>query len=73
MLDLSSLTESQIDHILELYSKYKKSKKEKFISEIDEILRLEFAITKSHTHSQFASANAKPKIAKEYAFANATN
>jgi len=73
MLDLSTLTESQVDQILELYSKFKKSKDVKFISRIDEILRLEFAIAKSHTHSQLAPANAKPKIAKEYAFANATN
>jgi len=73
MLDLSTLSESQVDRILDLYSKFKKSKDEKIISGIDEILRLEFAITKSHTHSQFAPANAKPKIAKEYAFANATN
>ena len=28
---------------------------------------------KSHTHLQFATANATPKIAKEYVFANATN
>ncbi|XKW97782.1 hypothetical protein R8G64_04600 [Tenacibaculum maritimum] len=73
MLDLSTLTESKINQILELYSKYKKSRDEKFISEIDEILRFEFAITKSHTHSQFAPTNTKPKIAKEYAFVNATN
>ncbi|WP_179346695.1 HsdM family class I SAM-dependent methyltransferase [Winogradskyella ursingii] len=72
MLDLSTLTESQVDRILDLYSKYKKSKNEKFISGIDEILRLEFANAKSHTHLQFASANATPKITKEYAFANAS-
>ena len=29
------------------------------------------ANAKSHTHLQFAPANAKPKIAKEYVFANA--
>jgi len=29
------------------------------------------AYAKSHTHLQFAPANAPPKIAKEYVFANA--
>jgi adenine-specific DNA-methyltransferase len=72
MLDLSTLTESQVDQILDLYSQFKKSKDEKFISGIDKILRLEFAIAKSHTHLQFAPTNAKPKIAKEYASANAS-
>lgn len=72
MLDLSTLSESQVDRILALYTEYKKSKDEKFISGIDEILRIEFANAKSHTHLQFAPANTTPKIAKEYAFANAT-
>ncbi|QTD37619.1 SAM-dependent DNA methyltransferase [Polaribacter batillariae] len=73
ILDLSTLSESQVDRILALYTEYKKSKDEKFISKIDEILRTEFANAKSHTHLQFAPANTTPKIAKEYAFANATN
>lgn len=54
MLDLSTLTESQIEEILDLYSKFKKSNNENYINEIDNILRLEFSITKSHTHLQFA-------------------
>ena len=73
MLDLSTLSESQVDRILDLYTEYKESKDEKFISGIDEILRIEFANAKSHTHLQFAPANTTPKITKEYAFANATN
>ena len=44
MLDLSTLSESQVDRILDLYSKYKKYKNEKFINGIDEILRLKFQL-----------------------------
>lgn len=73
MLDLSTLTESQANRILNLYSKYKKSKDEKFISGIDEILRFEFTNSKSHVHLQFASTNTQPKITKKYASANAIN
>jgi len=38
MLDLATLTESQVEKILELYSKYRKSKNDKLINRIDEIL-----------------------------------
>jgi adenine-specific DNA-methyltransferase len=42
MLDLANLTESQADSILDLYSKFRASGNEKFINNIDKILRLEF-------------------------------
>ena len=42
-----------------------------YIQQVDEILRLEFANAKSHTHLQFATAKTQAKIAKEYGFANA--
>tara|TARA_R110002073_G_scaffold138424_2_gene288036 strand:- start:6685 stop:8283 length:1599 start_codon:yes stop_codon:yes gene_type:complete len=56
MLDLSILSESQIEKILDFYSKFKKSNDNNYITEIDNILRLEFSIAKSHTHLQFATA-----------------
>lgn len=61
MLDLSTLTESQTDRILDLYSKFKKNENEKFIRGIDEILRFEFANTnkfaklKSTNNPQFTN------------------
>ncbi|MDD3723264.1 MAG: N-6 DNA methylase [Lutibacter sp.] len=58
MLDLSILSESKVEEILDLYSKFKQTQNEKYISEIDLKLRNEFA-------------NATPKIPKEYVFANA--
>lgn len=70
MLDLSILSQSKVEEILELYSNYRKTENEKYIAEIDMILRTEYSNAKSHTHLQFAQANAKPKIAKEYAFAS---
>lgn len=73
MLDLSTLTELQVDRILNLYSKYKKSNDEKFISMIDEILRLEFTNAKNQRHLQNILTKAKPKITKKYAFANTIN
>lgn len=54
MLDLSTLTESQVEKILDLYSKFKKTNNENFIDKIDKILRLEFTIAKSDVHLQFA-------------------
>jgi len=69
MLDLSILSESKVEEILSLYSKFKQTKNEKFINGIDTILRDKFAITKSHTHLQFTKANMQSKIAKEYDFA----
>ncbi|MFZ2431764.1 MAG: N-6 DNA methylase [Lutibacter sp.] len=71
ILNLSILSELKVEEILGLYSKYKQTKSETFIKEIDLILRNEFANTTSHTHLQFAPANASPKIAKEYVFADA--
>lgn len=70
MLDLSVLSEQNIDNILNLYEKFKQSLDNEFINQIDSILRFEFSISESHTHFQFAQAITKPKIAKEYAFAN---
>ncbi len=70
MLDLSILTQSKVEEILELYSNYRQTENEKYIAEIDLILRNEYSNAKSHTHLQLAQANAKPKIAKEYAFAD---
>lgn len=66
MLDLSKLSQKQVESILNLYSHFKDTKNEQCIKQIDEILRLEFAIAISHTDLQFAPANAAPKIAKEY-------
>lgn len=73
MLDLSILSQSKVDEILELYSNYKQSKNEKYIGEIDLILRNEFSNARSHTQLQFAQAKTAPKIAKEYALANANH
>lgn len=70
MLDLSILSESKVEEILELYSNYRQSENEKYIAEIDLILQNEYSNAKSHTHLQFAQAQTTPKIAKEYAFAN---
>lgn len=70
MLDLSTLSESQVDQILDLYSKYKKSKDEKFISGIDKILRLEFISTKSCKNSQYTTSSSKTK---KHVFFKATN
>lgn len=70
MLDLSILSQSKVEKILELYSNYRQSENEKYIAEIDLILRNEYSSSKSHTHLQFAQAQTTPKIAKEYAFAN---
>jgi len=44
MLDLSILTESNVEKILGLYSKYRQTGEERFIVEIDLTLRNEFAI-----------------------------
>lgn len=43
ILDLSILSQSKVKEILELYSNYKQTKNEKYIGEIDIILRNEFA------------------------------
>ncbi|MGB1231845.1 MAG: hypothetical protein ACPG5M_06370, partial [Winogradskyella sp.] len=71
MLDLSTLSESQVDRILDLYSKFKKSKDEKIISEIDEILRLEFTNAKIHTHTNPILTNVTTKTAKAHTIVNA--
>lgn len=73
MLDLSILSQSKVEEILELYSNYRQSENEKYIAEIDLILQNEFSNANNHTHLQFAQAQATPKIAKEYAFANAND
>jgi len=73
ILDLSILSQSKVKEILELYSDYKQTENEKYIGEIDLILRNEFTNAISHTHLQFAPTNATPKIAKEYVFANAND
>ena len=70
ILDLSILSQSKVEEILELYSNYRQSENEKYIAEIDLILRNEYSNAKSHTHLQFAQTQTTPKIAKEYAFAN---
>lgn len=69
MLDLSILSKSIVENILNLYSKYRQTKNEKFIVEIDLILRKEFAKSKGHSHLQIAQSSAKSKIGKEYVFA----
>lgn len=71
MLDLSVLSEQNIDKILNLYEKFKQNLDKEFINQIDSILRFEFAISESHTHLQFVQADTQPKIAKEYVFTNA--
>ena len=71
MLDLSKLSQEQIERILNLYSDFKDTEEEEYIKQIDEIFRMEFANAKSHTHLQFATAKTQAKIAKEYVFANA--
>lgn len=71
ILNLSILSELKVEEILGLYSKYKQTKSETFIKEIDLILRNEFVNTTSHTHLQFAPSNALPKISKENVFTNA--
>lgn len=58
MLDLSILSQSKVEEVLELYSDYKQSKSEKYIAEIDLILRSEFANNRSHSHLQFAQVDA---------------
>lgn len=67
MLDLSILSQSKVEEILELYSNYRQSENEKYIAEIDLMLRNEYSNAKSHTHLQFAQVQTTPKIAKEYA------
>lgn len=71
MLDLSKLSQKQIELILNLYSNFKNTKDEQYINQIDKILRLEYTNALSHTDSQLAQINAKPKNAKENVFANA--
>lgn len=71
MLDLSILPQPKVEKILDLYSKYRQTENEKFIGEIDLILRNEFTNAESHTHLQFAQSNATPKNAEEYVFAKA--
>ena len=50
MLDLSKLTQKQVEKILKFYSHYKETGREQHIRQIDKILRLEFANTESQTH-----------------------
>lgn len=71
MLDLSILSQSKVENILDLYSKFRQTENEKFIAEIDLILRNEFANPKIHSHFKSASTKALPKKAKEYVSINA--
>lgn len=71
MLDLSKLDQKQVGQILGFYSDFKKSKDEKYIGQIDKMLRSEFANPQSYTHLQFTKSQLKPKLAKKYAFSNA--
>lgn len=71
MLDLSILSQSKVENILDLYSKFRQTENEKFIAEIDLILRNEFANPKIHSHFKSVSTNALPKKAKEYVSINA--
>lgn len=71
MLDLSILSQSKVENILDLYSKYRQTENEKFIAEIDLILRNEFANPKIHSHFKSVSTKALPKKAKEYVSINA--
>lgn len=57
MLDLSKLKQEQIEQILNFYSKFKISKDEKYIQQIDKVLRSEFTNTQSHTNLQLATTN----------------
>ncbi len=54
MLDLSKLSQKQIDSILTHFSDFKKTNEEKYIENIDNILRLQFALGESHTHLVYA-------------------
>ena len=71
MLDLSILSQSKVENILDLYSKFRQTENEKFIAEIDLILRNEFANPKIHSHFKSVSTKALPKKAKEYVSINA--
>lgn len=70
MLDLSILSQSKVEGILELYFNYRQSKNEKYIADIDLIFRNEYTNAKNHTHLQFEQTPKTPKIAKEYVFPN---
>ena len=61
MLDLSTLNQAQVEKILGLYFEFKESGNEDFLSEIDKILRSEFAIR---------STQHQTKIAKGYVLSN---
>ncbi len=73
MLNLSLLNSKKINQILSLYKEYRKEQKQIYIEQINEIFEMEYSQPESHTHLQFAqkSLPLKPKIAKEYVFANA--
>lgn len=71
MLDLSILSQSKVENILDLYSKFRQTENEKFIAEIDLILRNEFANPKIHSHFKSVSTKALPNKAKEYVSINA--
>lgn len=71
ILDLSILSQSKVENILDLYSKYRQTENEKFIAEIDLILRHEFANPIIHSHFKSVSTKSLPKKAKEYVSINA--
>lgn len=73
MLDLSKLSKSKVEEILQLYSNYKKTKNEKHIDEIDLILHNEFTKFKSHSQLEFVPTNTTPRTTKDYVSTNDEN
>ncbi len=72
VLNLSLLNNETVNRILNIYKKYRKGQQQVYIDQINGIFETEYSQPESHTHLQFAqSQQHKPKIAKEYVFANA--
>ena len=68
MLDLSILSQSVVDEILELYSNYRQSENEKYIAQIDLILRNEYSNAKSHSHFNHTRCNHKKILITCYTY-----
>lgn len=69
MLDLSKLSQVKIEIILNLYSSFKDTKKEKYINKIDKILRIEFSKFENDNNSQLTQKT-KPIISNRYVYPN---
>lgn len=65
MLDLSILSDSKVSEILKLYFKFKKTFENKYLNEIDLILRNEFSNLTNHAQGSVQRNNSKSKPAKE--------